>query len=180
MRHELPPELSGYSLAEDNKRLREYSSEREKWILLALIFLPWNAGLQCKRIFGEWGLNTAFLVSKSTERSGWKTFTKGRPPGTIQWEKGGRGGERYLFHPISLKQKSKHGWAANLSLIHNNLSSYIRRLSCRPIKYRTYPFQLRQNGLLAWTKISENRDESDLSSFQSKKQAVWAAERLNL
>lgn len=180
MRHELLPELSGYSLAEDNKRPREYSSEREKWILLALIFLPWNAGLQCKRIFGEWGLNTAFLVSKSTERSGWKTFTKGRPPGTIQWEKGGRGGERYLFHPISLKQKSKHGWSANLSLIHNNLSSYIRSLSCRPIKYRTYPFQLRQNGLLAWTKISENRDESDLSSFQSKKQAVWAAERLNL
>ena len=163
MRHELPPELSGYSLAEDNKRPRKYSSEREKWILLALICLPWNAGLQCKRIFGEWGLNTFLKAGKGR---GEKLSLKGDPPGTIQWEKGGRGGERYLFHPISLKQKSKHGWAANLSLIHNNLSSYIRRLSCRPIKYRTYPFQLKQNGLLAWTKISENRDESDLSSFQ--------------
>lgn len=133
---------------------------------------------------------SVFLVSEGQIRLSWflrarkgrgeKLSPKGDPPGTIQWEKGGRGGERYLFHPISLKQKSKHGWAANLSLIHNNLSSYIRSLSCRPIKYRTYPFQLRQNGLLAWTKISENRDESDLSSFQSKKQAVWAAERLNL
>ena len=51
MRHELPPELSGYSLAEDNKRPREYSSEREKWILLALIFFSMKHWLAVRAYF---------------------------------------------------------------------------------------------------------------------------------
>lgn len=55
MRHELLPELSGYSLAEDNKRPREYSSEREKWILLALIFF-FHETLACSA--------SVFLVSE--------------------------------------------------------------------------------------------------------------------
>ena len=55
MRHELLPELSGYSLAEDNKRPREYSSEREKMDIASSYFF-FHETLACSA--------SVFLVSE--------------------------------------------------------------------------------------------------------------------
>ena len=51
MRHELLPELSGYSLAEDNKRPREYSSEREKMDIASSYFFAMKRWLAVQAYF---------------------------------------------------------------------------------------------------------------------------------